>query len=70
MWVRFLPNFKELYRGTNLIDFYEDAKSHLISSFAEDRHKGSGWILTGIRYLEIISVNHTPFENPNSEPLQ
>ena len=53
--------FTELFRGTDVNELYENKKSHLITAFSQDRHKGSGWTLKGIKHLEITIANYTPF---------
>ena len=39
---------KELFRGTDLNDLYDDKKSSLLSSFSKVELNGSGWVLDRI----------------------
>ena len=64
---RVSSSFTELFRGTDVNELYENKKSHLILSFAQERLKGSGWVLHKIYHLEITIANYTPFQNSNSE---
>lgn len=42
---RVLSSFTELFRGTDINELYENKKSHLLSGFAKEQLKGSGWVL-------------------------
>ena len=60
---RVSSSFTELFRGTDINKLYENKKSHLITSFAKERLKGSGWVLYQIYNLEIVIGNYTPLSN-------
>ena len=66
---RVSSSFTELFKGTDINELYENKKLHLISSFAQESLKESGWVLREILYLEITITNYTPFQNSNSDPL-
>ena len=59
--------FSELFRGTDVNGLYANKRTHLIFGFAEEKLRGSGWVLHEIYHLEITIANYTPFQNSNSE---
>ena len=61
--------FQDLFRTTNLNELYENTRTHLISSFAEQKMKGLGWVLDKILFLELLIVDYSPLQNVNEELL-
>ena len=61
--------FKDLFCTTDLNELYENARTHLISIFAEQKMKGSGWALDEILFLELLIADYSPLENVNEELL-
>ena len=53
-------SFSVLTNSTDLNEFYEGVRSHLLTSFAQEKHKGSGWTLNYIKHLELTFVNYLP----------
>lgn len=59
---------KELFRGTDLTNLYEEKKANLLSSFSKVKPNGSNWVLDKIIKLMAKITRFTPLSNVNAEP--
>ena len=61
-------SYKELFRGTDLVDLYEQKKASLLSSFSKVELNGSGWVLDSITKLIVKIADYRPVSNVSAKP--
>ena len=55
-------SYKNLFRGTDLDELYEEKKASLLLSFSKVELNGSGWLLDKIEKLIVKIADYRPFQ--------